>query len=63
MMRACDASQAACRQPVLNPCLPVTRYPPGTTTALALGLGVLATTLRGVSIQIKRARSGGMRDA
>ena len=60
-MRACGATQEACLQPVLKPWLPVTRYPPGTTTACAVGAGVLETTLRGVSIQIERATSRGMR--
>ena len=35
MIWACGATQEACRQPVLKPCSPVTRYPPGTTTACA----------------------------
>ena len=38
-----------------------TRYPPRTTTACAVGAGVFATTLRGVSIQIARAASRGIR--
>ena len=48
---------------MLNPCRPVTRYPPGTTLAVAVGSGVLATMLRGGSIQMARAASRGMRAA
>jgi len=39
------------------------RMPPGTTTAFAVAAGVLATTARGVSIQIWRATGRGMREA
>ena len=42
-------------QPVLNGWRPVTRKPPGTTTAFAVAPGVFETTLRGVSAQISRA--------
>jgi hypothetical protein len=48
---------------VLKPWRPVTRYPPGTTTAFAVGAGVFETTARGVSIQMARATSFGMRAA
>jgi hypothetical protein len=61
MTWACAASQEAWRQPVEKPWRPVTRYPPGTTTARALATGELATTLRGVSIQIARAAACGIR--
>jgi hypothetical protein len=63
MTWAWGATQAACRQPVLKPWRPVTRYPPGTTTACAVAAGVLDTTARGVSIQMARATSRGMRAA
>jgi len=50
-------------QPVLKGWRPLTRNPPGTTTAFAVGAGVFDTTLRGVSIQISRAASRDIRAA
>jgi len=57
------ATHAALRDPVLNPWRPVTRYPPGTTTAFAVAAGVFATQPRGVSIQMWRPSSIGIREA
>ena len=57
------ANHDACREPELKRWRPVTRYPPGAGTASAVGMDVLATTQRGVSVQISRATSGAMRAA
>ena len=61
MTCACAATHEACLQPVLKGWRPVTRKPPGTTTAFAVAPGVFETTLRGVSIQMARAASRDIR--